>query len=78
MGTKDKERLNENDLQRLEKTRKKDTEDASLSYRSDGVHQLNEAMNKDLATVSEWLKGNKLSLNVAKAKAMVISTKQKE
>ena len=47
----------------------------SLSYRSDGVHQLNEAMNKDLANVFEWLKGNKLSLNVAKAKAMVISTK---
>ena len=35
-------------------------------------------MNKDLTTVAEWLKGNKLSLNVAKTKAMVISTKQKE
>ena len=35
-------------------------------------------MNKDLTTVFEWLKGNKLSLNVAKTKAMVISTKQKE
>ena len=46
------------------KTRK-DTEDTSLSYRSDGF-------------VFEWLKGNKLSLNVAKAKAMVISTKLKE
>ena len=53
-------------------------DDTSLSYRSDGVHQLNEALTKDLATVFEWLKGNKLSLNVAKTKAMVISTKQKE
>ena len=35
-------------------------------------------MNKDLTTVVEWLKGNKLSLNVAKTRAMVISTKQKE
>ena len=35
-------------------------------------------MNKDLTTIVEWLKGNKLSLNVSKTKAMVISTKQKE
>ena len=53
-------------------------DDTSLSYRSDGVHQLNEVRNKDLATVFEWLKGNKLTLNVATTKAMVISTKQKE
>ena len=53
-------------------------DDTSLSYRSGGVHQLNEALNKDLATVFEWLKGNKLSLNVAKTKTIVISTKQKE
>jgi len=45
-------------------------DDTSLSYRSDDVHQQNEAMNKDLTTVSEWLTGNKLSLNVAKTKAM--------
>ena len=33
-------------------------------------------MNKDRTTVVEWWKGNKLSLNVAKTKEMVISTKQ--
>ena len=44
----------------------------SLSYRSDDIHKLQEAMNKDLTTVVEWLKGNKLSLSVAKTKAMVI------
>ena len=53
-------------------------DDTSISYRSDDIHKLQEAMNKDLTTVAEWLKGNKLSLNVAKTKAMVISTKQKE
>ena len=53
-------------------------DDTSLSYRYDDIHQLNEAMNKDLTTVFEWLKGNKLSLNVAKTKAMIISNKQKE
>ena len=35
-------------------------------------------MNSDLTAVFEWLKGNKLSLNVPKTKAMAISTKQKE
>ena len=35
-------------------------------------------MNKDLTTVVEWLKGNRLFLNVDKTKAMVIATKQKE
>lgn len=50
----------------------------SLSYQSDDVHQLHEAMKKYLAAVFEWLKGNKQSLNIAKAMATVISAKQKE
>ena len=53
-------------------------DDTSLSYRSDDIHQLNETMKKDLTSVFEWLKGNKLSLNVAKTKTMLITTKQKE
>ena len=53
-------------------------DDISLSYRSDDIHLLNAGMNKVLTCVFEWLKGNKLSLNVAKTKAMVISSKQKE
>ena len=52
--------------------------DTSLSYRSGDICQLSEVMNKDLTTIVEWLKGNKLSLNVSKTKAMVISIKQKE
>ena len=53
-------------------------DDTSLSYRSVDVQKLNEAMNKDLTLVFEWLKGNRLSLNVTKAKDMAILTKQKE
>ena len=53
-------------------------DDTSLSYRFDDIHKLNEATNKDLTTVFECLKANKQFLNVAKTKAMVISTKQKE
>ena len=54
------------------------TDDMSLSYRSDGIHQLNEALKKDRTTVFELLKGNILFRNVAKTKALAISTKQKE
>ena len=54
------------------------TDDSSLFYRSDDDNQMNEAMNSDLTSAFEWLKCNKLSLNVAKTKAMVISTEQKE
>jgi len=50
-------------------------DDTSISYRSDDIHKLQEAMNKDLTTIVEWLKCNRLSLNVAKTKAMVISRK---
>ena len=42
-------------------------DDTSLSYRSGDIRQLSEVMNKDLTTIVEWLKGNKLSLNVSKA-----------
>ena len=43
-------------------------DDTSLSYRSGDIRQLSEVMNKDLTTIVEWLKGNKLSLNVSKTK----------
>ena len=53
-------------------------DDTCISYRSDDIHQLKEAMNKDFTTFIEWLKGSKLSSNVAKTKSMAISTKRKE
>ena len=41
------------------------TDDTSIPYRSDDIHKLQEAMNKDLTTVVKWLKGNKfLAQNV--------------
>ena len=42
-----------------------------------GLETLNEAINNDLIQLETWLKGNKLSLNVAKTNSMLISTKQK-
>ena len=51
--------------------------DNSLSYRSDDIHQLNEALRKDVTTVIEWLKGNKLSLIVTKTRRNGYITKTK-
>ena len=40
------------------------------------IIQLNEAINNELYKVEKLLEGNKLSLNVVKTRAMLISTKQ--
>ena len=53
-------------------------DDTSLSYRSDDIHQLNEANEPEPYYYLECLKGNKLSLNAAKEYAMVISIKRQE
>ena len=53
-------------------------DDTSLCYQSHDLTRLNEAINSDLKKLDTWLKGNKLSLNVAKTNSMLISTKQKQ
>ena len=40
--------------------------------------QLNTALNEALRRLDRWLQGNKLSLNVAKTRSMLITTKQKK
>ena len=52
-------------------------DDTSLSYQNHSMRQLNRVLNQDLKALHNWLRGNKLSLNVAKTQSMVISTKQK-
>ena len=52
-------------------------DDTSLCLKSRDISQLNEAINDDLAHLDSWLKGNKLSLNVAKTQSMLIATKPK-
>ena len=41
------------------------------------IPQLIKPLNQDLEALYIWLRGNKLSLNVAKTHSMIISTKQK-
>ena len=52
-------------------------DDPSLCYQNHIIHQLNRTLNQDIKALDKWLRGNKLSLNVAKTQLMVISTKQK-
>ena len=60
-------------------------DDNGICYHSHEITQLNEAINDDLYKLDKWLEGifslllfqNRLSLNVGKTHAMLISTKQK-
>ena len=52
-------------------------DDTSLSYKSKDLTQLNEAINDDLKKLETWLKGNKISLNVAKTHEILICSKSK-
>ena len=52
-------------------------DETSLSHQNHNISQLNRDLNRDLEALDKWLRGNKLSLNVAKTQSMVISTKQK-
>ena len=52
-------------------------DDTSLCHRSDDMTRQNKAIDNDLRHLDTWLKGNKLSLNVAKTHSMLITTRQK-
>ena len=45
--------------------------------RTKDLSRVNEALNEDLSRLDAWLVSNKLSLNVAKTKSMLVSTKAK-
>ena len=51
--------------------------DTGLYCRGASLAQLNETINKDLEGLDNWLKGNKLSLNIVKTVSMNILSRQK-
>ena len=53
-------------------------DDTGLYYRGASLDHLNETINKDLERLDNWLKGNKLSLNVVKTVSMNILSRQKQ
>ena len=51
------------------------SDDTSLCHLSNDIAKLESAINEDQELLDSWLKGNKLSLNVAKTKSMLICAK---
>ena len=52
-------------------------DNTSLYHMSNDISKLESAINEDLELLNNWLKGNKLSLNVAKMASMLICTKSR-
>ena len=53
-------------------------DDTSIYHSSKDIIQLNTALNGELRGLDWWLQGNELSLNVAKTRSMLKTTKQKK
>ena len=53
-------------------------DDTSLRHMYNGISKLETAINEDLKLLDKWLKGNTLSLNVAKTKSMLICTNPRQ
>ena len=69
-----------NDLQCMVKSSKvyMYADDTSVYHSSKDISQPNTVLNEELRRIDRWLKGNKLFLNVAKTRSMLITTKQKK
>ena len=53
-------------------------DDTSIYHSSKDITQLYLALNEELRRLDRWLKGIKLSLNIAKTRSVLITTKQKK
>ena len=52
-------------------------DDTSLAYASSNINDITKSMNAELENLRKWLHGNKLTLNVAKTRSMMIGTNRK-
>ena len=52
-------------------------DDTSISYSSDSVTNINDSVKEDLDQLKNWLESNKLSVNVAKPKSMLIGSRNR-
>ncbi len=52
-------------------------DDTNLTYASNNIYEINHNFNEDLASVSEWLSANKLTLNQTKTEFMLIGSRQR-
>ena len=49
-------------------------DDTTIAYSSNNNEDLYDNLNRDLNCLKQWLRGNKLSLNVSKTQAMVVGS----
>ena len=52
-------------------------DDTNVTFAASNMIDLESQINSELKSINLWLRANKLSLNVAKTKFMVISSRQK-
>ena len=52
-------------------------DDTHLTYSAANVHDIEQKLNQDLKSVSEWLAANKLTLNTSKTEFMLIGSRQR-
>ena len=52
-------------------------DDSHLTYTAANVHEIDQNLNQDLASVSEWLAANRLTLNASKTEFMLIGSRQR-
>ena len=52
-------------------------DDTHLTYSAANVHDIDQNLNQDLKSVSEWLAANKLTLNTSKTEFMLIGSRQR-
>lgn len=51
-------------------------DDAAIEYTATSTTELNQMINEDLKTLSEWFTANKLTMNLKKTKCMVVHRQQ--
>ena len=52
------------------------TDDTSITYASNNMHEINECVNSDLNNIHVWLSANKLTLNMTKTEFLIIVWRQ--
>ena len=50
-------------------------DDATISYSSNNINELNDDLNRNLNCLKHWLQGNKFSLNIIKTQSMVVGSR---
>ena len=52
-------------------------DDTSISIAASGLSELETSVNRELSNLHNWLRANRLSLNIAKTELMIIGSRQR-